>query len=315
MINGMTGADSDSPRVRGVCPVVETPFTSDGAVDPDSLTHLIDHLAAQGTGSILYPGFASEFLTLSPDERMSLTQIVIERAHEHHMLAVGSVADHGTIVAVRHAVALVEHGADMINVLPPYQLSPSATAVRAHVDAILTAIAPVPLILQVAPAQTGLAFDPVTLGQLAQESPNFAQVKVEATPPGRFITALEEHAPTLSSIVGYAGLQLPDAYRRGAVAVQPGCSFVELYLEIDRLWRAGHISRAEDLHRRLLPYLSYWMQDVNLIVAAEKRISKQRGIIRTEHCRPPTYALDSAELAMVDRFLAEFDTYFPKSHN
>lgn len=300
----------DPPRVRGVCPVVETPFTSEGQVDPDSLAKLVDHLAARGTRSVLYPGFASEFLTLTPEERTSLTQVVIERAHEHGMLAVGSVSDHGTTVAVRRAVALVEDGADMVNVLPPYQLSPSAAAVRAHVDAILSAIAPVPLILQVAPAQTGVAFDAAALGQLAQESPNFAQVKVEATPPGRFITALAKHAPTLTSIVGYAGLQLPDAYRRGAVAVQPGCSFTEIYLEIERLWRDGEIAGAESLHRRLLPYVSYWMQDVNLIVAAEKRVSALRGIIPADHCRAPAYELDALELEMVDRFLAEFDAYF-----
>lgn len=303
----------DSPKVSGVCPVVETPFSRDGRADPDSLARLMDHLAAMGTRSVLYPGFASEFLTLSAEERTSLTRIVIERAHEHGMLAVGSVSDHGTHVAVGRAVALVEEGADLVNVLPPYQLGVPGAAIRAHVEAILSAIAPVPLILQVAPAQTGVAFDPASLGRLAQESPNFAQVKVEAIPPGRFITALSVHAPTLTSIVGYAGLQLPDAYRRGAVAVQPGCSFTEIYLEIDRLWREGEIAGAERLHGRLLPYVSYWMQDVNLIVAAEKRISAQRGIIATDHCRAPGYLLDTLELEMVDRFLAEFDAYFATS--
>jgi 4-hydroxy-tetrahydrodipicolinate synthase len=112
--------------------------------------------------------------------------------------------------------------------------------------------------------------------------------------------------PALFSFIGYAGLQLIDGLRRGAVGVQPGCSFVELYCMVWDCWTGGAHADAVALHSRMLPYLSYWMQSVELVVAAEKLISLRRGMLATAVCRRPAHRLDSAEIAMVDRFLQEF---------
>jgi 4-hydroxy-tetrahydrodipicolinate synthase len=112
-------------------------------------------------------------------------------------------------------------------------------------------------------------------------------------------------------LIGYAGLQLPDALRRGVAGVQPGCSFTEVYLRIWNSWHAGDQDGALALHARLLPYLAYWMQEVELIIAAEKLISRRRGLIASDHCRRPARALDDAERAAVDRFLVEFDDLLP----
>lgn len=110
-------------------------------------------------------------------------------------------------------------------------------------------------------------------------------------------------------MVGYAGVQLIDALRRGAVGVQPGCSAVELYQRIWSLWHGGEQAAAEQLHRRLLPYIAYWMQSIELIIAAEKLVSQRRGLIASAHCRAPAHLLDEHELAMIDRFLEEFDDF------
>jgi 4-hydroxy-tetrahydrodipicolinate synthase len=61
----------------------------------------------------------------------------------------------------------------------------------------------------------------------------------------------------------------------------------------------------------MLPYLSYWMQGVELIIAAEKLISQRRGIIASAHCRAPAHALDTEEVRMVERFLDEFADLLP----
>ncbi len=135
-------------------------------------------------------------------------------------------------------------------------------------------------------------------------------MKVESAPPGQLIAQLAS-TTGLSSVVGYAGVQLPDALRRGAVGVQPGCSFVELYLRVWELWQAGEVDDALELHGRMLPYLSYWMQGIELMIAAEKRISMLRGLIASEHCRAPARALDDEERAMIDRFLGEFAELLP----
>jgi 4-hydroxy-tetrahydrodipicolinate synthase len=126
------------------------------------------------------------------------------------------------------------------------------------------------------------------------------------------ITALRSQAPDLRTLVGYAGLQMVDAWRRGAIGVQPGCSFIELYVRIWDLLDRGEEAAGERLHRRMLPYLSYWMQGVEIIVAAEKLISARRGLVDDPYCRSPRHTLDSAEVEMVDRFLDEFSELLPE---
>lgn len=291
-------------HVTGVCPVIETPFTPKGDIDPDALGALVDHLGTTGIESVMYAGFASESFKLSDAERELLLATVIEHAHHANIRVVASIPDHATFHAVARARRSVELGADMINILPPHLLAPSASSILQHIRAVLDAVPTTPAILQFAPAQTGTALTPETITRLADDSPNLLQVKVESTPPGRLIAALE--GSPLTSLVGYAGVQLPDALRRGAVGVQPGCSFTELYVSFWSLWESENIDAALDLHRRMLPYLSYWMQGVELIVAAEKKISAVRGLIPSHHCREPAHELDTEELAMIDTFLDEF---------
>jgi len=60
------------------------------------------------------------------------------------------------------------------------------------------------------------------------------------------------------------------------------------------------------LHGRMLPYLTYWMQNVELIIQVEKTILARRGIIGSDHCRRPGWDLDDRESQQIDRFLAEF---------
>lgn len=294
--------------VSGICPVVETPFLADGELDREGFARVVQHLLAAGTRSFMYPGFASEFLKLTDDERAEMVELLIETVRPcPDAVVVVSIPDHSAHIAVQRARAAVAAGAHAINVLPPHRLGPSATAVQEHILAIAAAVEPVPVVLQYAPAETGTALDAPTIAALARRAPNIVQVKVESTPPGRLIAALAAQAPSLTSVVGYGGLQLIDALRRGAVGAQPGCSFIEIYLKIWSLWHSGDEDTAVALHRRLLPYVSYWMQEVELILAAEKRISYRRGLIATDVCREPARMLDAEEKTMIERFLQEFD--------
>lgn len=299
---------------HGISPVLLTPFLPDGSVDTAGFTRTVDHVLSLGVDSVMFPGFASEVLALSDDEREELTRLLLERASlaPRPVTVIASVPEHATRHAVRRAAALVEAGAGALNVLPPHQLGPPAGAVVAHLEAILRAAAPASVIIQYAPAQAGTALDAAGLARLAEEHPNLVAVKVESQPPGRMVAALRDAEPPLPSLVGYGGVQMLDALARGAVGVQPGCSFTELYLAVwERYEREDHAGAGE-LHRRMLPYLSYWMQDVSLIVAAEKRIAQRRGMIDSDVCRAPTRELDSHEREMVERFCHEFAEMLPE---
>ncbi|MFE2726670.1 dihydrodipicolinate synthase family protein [Kitasatospora sp. NPDC059327] len=314
--HGLADGSGDHPTktpfgtdlLHGVIPVLETPFTTDGRLDLDGFERVVSHVLTTGVSAVMFPGFASEFHKLTDHERALLTRLLLDLTTTRpDIAAVLSIPDHATRLAVERATAAVAAGADAINLLPPHFLGPPPTEVHHHITAVLTAVAPTPVILQYAPAQTGSSFSPDTLRRLAAEHPNLAAVKIETALPGRLAEDLATGTPPLRAFIGYAGLQLADGLRRGIAGVQPGCSFTEIYQRIWRLWHDGERAAALALHTRLTPYLTYWMQDVELIITAEKLISARRGLIDNPHCRHPARSLDPQETAAVDRFLLEFD--------
>ncbi|MDQ6713926.1 MAG: dihydrodipicolinate synthase family protein [Candidatus Dormibacteraeota bacterium] len=292
--------------IRGVCPVLAVPFLENGDLDVPGFTAMTRHVLGTGVTAVMLFGFASEFHKLTDQERTVLRRALLQETRgRDDVTAIVSITDHATEVAVRNAKDAVADGAGALNILPPHFLGPPRAAVLEHLAAILEAV-DLPVIIQYAPALAGTSLDAPSLRALAAAHPNLRMVKVESMPPGRMIADLAAGNPTLTALVGYAGVQLPDALRRGAVGVQPGCSFTEVYVAIWRAWESGGHDQALDLHRRLLPYISYWMQDVELIVQAEKTILARRGVIGSDRCRAPGWTLDREERSMIDDFLEQF---------
>jgi Dihydrodipicolinate synthase/N-acetylneuraminate lyase len=302
---------NEATGLRGVFPVVPVPFGDDGEVDTHGFESVITHTITAGVAGLMFPGFASEYHKLSEIERRMLRDVLLQHtAPIRGLRSIVSITDHATHLAVENARAAADAGADVLNLLPPHFLAPSRAAVRKHLHTVIAACAPIPVIVQYAPELTGHTIDIAVLAELARTHANFRMVKVESTPPGSMITALQKQRPPLAALVGYAGLQIPDAFARGADGVQPGCASVEVYQAIWTLYDSGEVEEAVRLHRRLLPYLAYWMQNVELIIAAEKQICFRRGLIESPHCRAPAWTLDALELAMIDEFLDEFADFF-----
>lgn len=312
--NGAEPGPVDAAQlVRGVSPVLEVPFTDDGEIDVAGFENVVRYVLSTGVTSLMFPGFASEFHKLSEDERWTLTDALLAHTRARaDVAAIAAVQDHATVLAARRARQLVEQGADLINLLPPHFLGPSPRHLREHIAAVLDAVPNTPIVLQYAPTETGTSLNAQGIAAIANEHPNLRLVKVESSPPGALIAELAHGNPPLPAVEGYAGVQLPDAIRRGAIGTQPGCSFTEVYVEIWQRFADGDEAGGYDLHRRLLPYISYWMLDTELIIAAEKLISMRRGLFASAYCREPAHLLDAEEVAMVERFLAEFaDTLHP----
>jgi len=192
--------------------------------------------------------------------------------------------------------------------LPPYFLGPSEDAILEHLRRVIGSVK-IPVIVQYAPVQTGVRIPPEVFLKLRDLLPNADFIKVETQPPGRYVSQLLERSEgRLKALVGYAGLQMPDVLARGAVGIQPGCSFTEIYMDLWQLWQSDK-TKFMTLHNKLLPYINYWMQGVELIIKVEKVILKQRGIIASDYCRSPAYTLDEREQAYIDQFTREFSKW------
>jgi hypothetical protein len=55
--------------------------------------------------------------------------------------------------------------------------------------------------------------------------------------------------------------------------------------------------KARELHGQLLPFLNFMMQSVEFLIAYEKQVLVERGILLSAYCREPAYQLDSIQKA------------------
>ena len=292
-------------EIKGICPIVASPFTDNGEVDYESLDKLVKHLLNGGCHAVTLFGIAGEYYKLSDDEREKMAQVTIKAAKEVGGKTIISVTDHSTEVAVKRAKHFEELGADCLMLLPPFFLKPGAKYLYEHMRAIANAVE-IPIMAQYAPEQTGVAIPPETFCKLEKECPNMIYYKIECKPAGPYVTNLMNLTDGKMKIfVGNAGFQLIECMDRGAIGAMPGCSMYDVYLDIYNHYADGDRETAIKLHNKLLPMLNHIRQNVEQIISFEKRILKRRGIIASDYCRKPSYDTDEYFDRLFDEFYKE----------
>src|SRR5687768_12201652 len=62
--------------LSGVLPILPTIFTPKGAIDEAGTRRVVEYIIAAGARGIVFPGLASEYETLSRDERLHMTRLI-----------------------------------------------------------------------------------------------------------------------------------------------------------------------------------------------------------------------------------------------
>ncbi|MET0427987.1 MAG: dihydrodipicolinate synthase family protein, partial [Microvirga sp.] len=78
--------------LKGILPVLPTPFTPSGAIDAAAMTRIVDFALAAGADGLVFPGFASEVDALSGEERDTLLALMVERVAGRIRVVAGACA-------------------------------------------------------------------------------------------------------------------------------------------------------------------------------------------------------------------------------
>lgn len=277
---------------RGLFPIVQTPFTGVGEVDFDSLRRLVRYVGERAEG-MTFPGFASEFWRLTDEEILECGAVIAAESAPDSMVILNTTPQ-STLAAVRRAREFERLGAKALMTLPPFTVAAPPAAMEQHLGEVLSATN-LPVIVQDSAGLTGTNLDPHALARLKQTHPNFAGLKVDQVPTGPSITRYRA-APGLSClsyVVGYSGVQMLDAVRRGAEGLMGGCG----HLEADRRMVEALLGGGGfEEFRRLAPLLSFEMQSIDLVIAVHKQLLHEAGVIATPLCRAPSRELDEFHL-------------------
>ncbi|MBI4279709.1 MAG: dihydrodipicolinate synthase family protein [Armatimonadetes bacterium] len=104
---------------RGVFAVLVTPFTDDQSIDVESLRRQIRFCVACGVQAVVGPVVASEFFTLSDDERRLFYRVTVAELGSKIPYVAGVSGTSGPHAA-ELALAAAGAGADAILAMPPY---------------------------------------------------------------------------------------------------------------------------------------------------------------------------------------------------
>ena len=138
---------SQTTGVTGVCPVISAAFDSSGAIDGAGFGRIVEYVVGSGVSSLMVFGVATENAKLADPERDAMLDILLRVTRGTGVRTVATVADHSTLLAVARAKKWEDMGADVINILPSYFLSPPHDQVRDHLAAIMDAV-DLPVIIQ-----------------------------------------------------------------------------------------------------------------------------------------------------------------------
>ena len=301
----------DLNLIKGICPIVAAPFAKDESVDYDSLRNLVSTLAKGGCHALTLFGIAGEYYKLSDAEQREMMRVTIDEAHRHSVPVIVSDTRHSTTNAIEFAKEIEAAGADCLMVLPPFFLKPGADLIYAHSLAIAKSVPSMPVVMQYAPEQTGVAISPDVFAKLTDESPNAVYYKIECKPAGRYISSLiGKLGDRIRVFAGNAGYQMLETFDRGAVGAMPGCSMYDLYLDIyDKYFRKDRAGAIE-AHNFILPILNHIRQNVEEIIYFEKKILMKRGIIATDVCRSPSFSTDEEFERLFEEYYAMAERRF-----
>jgi 4-hydroxy-tetrahydrodipicolinate synthase len=284
---------------RGIFTIPCTPFTDTGALDLESLQREVEFCIAAGAHGLVAPVNASEFWTLSDQERCTVAETIIQVANGRLPVVIG-VAGGSAPVAVEFAKHAQDSGADAVIAMPPYVRVAPPNAIYDYFQALSRAVT-IPIFIQNHDAPAGTRMSPEFVARLVRELEHVDYVKEETFPAGHAIQAeIALAGPKLKGVMGgIAGRYLMDEYRRGACGTMPACEATDVHVQVWNALDAGDTRRARDLFNRLLPLLNY----EGLLPGVYKAILKRRGIIASDYLRShagnPLDAGDHEELSAI----------------
>jgi dihydrodipicolinate synthase/N-acetylneuraminate lyase len=279
--------------LRGILPVLATPYDGGGEVVESEVRALVRWLVEQGAHGLSAVGEASESSRMSREERLRLAEVVVDEVGGRVPVIVGVSAPNA-----RESANLAEHAASLS--AAAVFLMPTAGASYGETLAAFRRVADacgIPLMLQDLYAPMSVA----SIARLVADEPRIRYVKEEVQLPTVATLKMSELRAAAGAglllLGGRGGQALLSELRRGAVASMPACIGVRGLAETFEAWERGDEATAREAFSRVAPVLLMRAQYSHQI---GKAYLKHLGIFSTVHVRepagPPVDSIDLDEL-------------------
>jgi 4-hydroxy-tetrahydrodipicolinate synthase len=286
-------------QLKGIYPIVPTPFLDQGEIDYPSIERLVEFMAQKGVHGLAILGALGEGHKLTDQER---TEVI---ARYRALLPKGM----GLVVGVRApatdpAMTMVhrarELGADAI-LLGPHTVQKDAPLLEYYHQ--VSDAAQIPCIIHDYPAVTGITMTVALISRIFEISANIHYIKLEDPPTGMKMQALAETAgPGLKVFGALGGMYALEELELGAVGVMTGFVYAELLVQLFERVQNNQWKRAAELFYDFLP-LNRWEFQPGIGVSLRKQVLKQLGVFSTAKVRHPGPDADPKTVAQLFRIV------------
>ena len=295
---------SERKPFRGAFIIMATPFTAAGAVDYDDLAGEVDFLDRCGVQGMVWPQLASEYASLTREERLRGMEVLARAAAGRKPALVLGVQGANLEAALEYLRAAEKLAPDALIAIPPREAK-SIEDVRAYYRALARATRR-PLFVQTTGGAPNLV-PPVDLViELAREFPHCGYVKEEANPVIERMKALSAARPAIKAVFsGAGGRGLLYEMRLGFDGTMPGAPVADLYPQIWEHYQAGRREKAREIFALLTLMLNLEQQ----IPGTRPYLMKKRGVFKTAVSRQQKVELTPEAAAEIDFHFAALRPY------
>ena len=288
-------------EISGVLPVLAVPFNKDGSLDLESIPRLVEHCINNKANGVVIFGLASELYKLNDSERIQILEKVISSVNSRVPVIVGTEHS-GTVAAVARSIEAEKLGASALMLYPPTFIKPDEANVLSYFKAVGSAVK-IPIIIQDAPAWTGVPLPVSLLSRIIREQPNVCYIKLESPPIGDKAKLLKSEG--FKIIAGYGAIHLMEDLTAGIDGFMPGCSLPGIFVEINDLFKSGNVEKARTLYQIVLPLLTFQLTSLDTFIEIQKLLLKHLQIFSTSYCREPHIPISSERIDYLNLLLAE----------
>ncbi len=285
-------------NLTGIVPVLPTPFRPDEAVDLDSLKRIVGFCAGNGFSAACIPAYASEFYKVTMDERYQLVEAAVDAANGRVQIIAQS-NHYSASLAGQIARKNEELGADMISVAIPRMFDISEADVFRFLESVLVSTSLPVLVQDFNPG--GPTISAALAKRVNEEYPHFRYLKLEQPLMApRVVEILEETSGAVQVLEGWGGLYLLEGIQAGICGAMPALGVADVLQQAFDLAVAGKMHAASDVLERILPYLVFSLQNMELLLRMEKNLLLRRGLLASDRVRDATLTPDSKTEAYVE---------------
>ncbi|MGA2725189.1 MAG: dihydrodipicolinate synthase family protein [Bryobacteraceae bacterium] len=269
-------AKPGSKPMRGLFPIGSTPFTDSNQLDLECLAAEIKFLNRGGVHGVIWPQIASEWTTLSKQERLDGAEAMVAAGKGGKTAITIGVQGPDMATVLEYTKHADKIGADAICSLPPEGVTDENAVFDYYKQIGMATDLPLFVQSQPFPMSMDLIF------RMYKEIPSFRQIKDEAGDTLARITEIRNR--TDDGIKVFTGNGVRNMITELLLGAQGFCPTVDLgdiYAQTYDLWSAGKHSEAFDMFGRVLCFGAI----TQTVGAPAKYVLVARGVFKNTRSR------------------------------